>query len=1186
MKKVVKVPLAGFSFILFLIVLVLYLYFFTTVPEQQLNDWMSYYLAQKIGYNITVDKVSRDIWRRLKLEGVDIYFVNKDQLIRAGRINSIEARYSLKDIIFKNYHFSLVEIKGLDLTLLPEQGRSRGGAVSPGDNDGKLSPPEINIDQFIIEDTKLRAGLGRDTIDIDLFKLYGSFGSQADMIDIKIDTLIGNCPQKDFTVELLNGELSLINDNLLIETLHLKTSKSSIELNGQFGKIANPQFKLSLTFAPIDLEEIDKFVRTGLHGSFDVSGDISGNLDTFEGQLRGSGTVFDKALDNFTLDYHFHADTIFFGNYTGDIFKARTVGRGFLDLLSTPARYEFQGDLTDLNLQNIGPDLYSSFTGNINLRGQGLSEKTFKMAIDMALTKADIDIYHPHQAIGEIDFDLERISFHPGFMINYKNTWANFDGYLEYDGNIDLMGSTEFIDLADFQNQIFIEDLDGTGRADFQVTGPTLDFNVTGNFFSDSCRFYGLDADTCSFDLSLKSFISHRVGTISGYWKGGDLYSMPIDSGYFSVLVSGEKNFLDEVYFKNEHNQVKLSGSFDNGALPPSLKIDTVTVILWDDTVYNQSPLLIEAYDKEVEFSDFKLYSRSSKLDIRGTVAYEGQMALEISADSLEILPIISYFYTDKAISGMLSGDIEVGGDFDLPLFDANFSIKDLTIDSTNIGNLDLKADYSQSQIHLAPAKIENPDESYILTGNLPVNLSFTAESARFPSEPISARLIASGKSISLIPVTIETVESFDGDFNLDLEFSGTYDNPSVNGKFSVKDGVLDVLELVDPFTEVSISGKMVNDVIYIDTLEGYMLRSKKNNNNNLFARRDSKDWQKGLITGSGTVKILGPGLFAYDLYINGKECEFYSDSYDIQGVTDLTLRVTGSSPPLVSGAATLKKLEMREPFISFYTAEEAEVLEDSASWDMKLDVIADRNIWIENTKSVIELEGAADMQLGGELTVTRERGIYNTVGQLDVVRGFFYLGSLKFKVNQGSLNFNNPDSLDPEIDFDVTTKVRAKADDIGVGSTTSDLNLRITGTLSNPSIGTAENSDYSGEDILYILVNSIRLSGAEQDAAGSIILGNIIRKISDATGGGSIVDDIDFNQESSKDNLSKESRVSVAKYISPKFYLSYSQRLSQEGGQTVGFEYILNDKWSFEARQGTGQDEGIAFDIKLRYEF
>jgi autotransporter translocation and assembly factor TamB len=1188
MKKAIKIPLAGFSFIMFLVVLLLYLYFFTTVPEQQLNDWLSYYLSQKTGYNITVEKLSRDIWRKIRFEGVEIYFINGDQLLPAGHINSIEAHYSLKDIIFKDYHFSSVEISGLEFSLLPQQGISKATAEKAADSGGEPSPLEINIDKIIVDDAKLRTALVGDTLDIILPKLRGSFGSHANLLDIKVDTLMGNCPQKDFEVDLLSGEFSRAGDDWLIETLYLKTSKSAIELSGGIGKIDDPQCQLSLTFAPISLEEIDKFVCLGLRGSFEVNGNVSGNLNAFEGQLRGSGTLFDRGLDDFTLDYNFQGDTVYVKKYAGAIFKAQTVGQGFLDLRSSPANYEYKGNLTDLNLQNIGPDLYSSFTGEIDLKGKGLSEKTFKMAVDMDLTKADIDVYHPQKAIGEIDFDLAGISFHPGFRMNYKNTWVTFDGYLDYTGSIDLMGSADFADLADFTSQIFIQDLDGTGRADFSVTGPTLDFNVAGSFYSDSCRFYGLNADTCSFNLNLKSFISHRVGTVSGFWKGGNLYSVPIDSGYFSVLVSGEKNFLDTIYMENEHNRLKCSGLFDNGTIPPSLTIDTVTIVLWNDTVYNQTPLLIDAYDKEIEFNDFKLYSRSSKLDVQGTVTYEGQMALEINADSLEILPIIGYFYSEKKLSGMLSGGISIGGDFDLPTFDANFTIKNLSVDTTNVGDLNLQADYSKSRINLKSAELKSPKGLYTLTGYLPVNLSFTSESERFPSEPISARLIASGKSMSLVPVTINTVESFDGDFNVDIEFSGTYDNPSVNGNFSVENGIVNVFELVDPFTQVVVKGRMINDAIYIDTLSGYMLRAKNNgkNNKSFKLNKSGKNLQKGLITGSGTVKILGASLFAYDLYIDGKDCEFYSDSYDIQGVTDLSLRVTGSSPPLVSGTATLKRLDMREPFISFFSPANAEILEDSTSWDIKLEVDAGRNIWINNTRSVIELEGSADMQLGGNLVITRERGIYNTTGDLDVIRGFFYLASIKFKINQGTLNFNNPDTLDPAIDFDVTTKIRTKPDVATGGLSTSDLNLRITGTLTWPKIGTAVNSDYSGEDVLYILVNSIRLSGAEQNAASSIILSNLIDKIGGLVGSGSIVDDIDFTQESSKDNTGIESRVSVAKYISPKFYLSYSQRLSQEGGQTVGFEYILNNKWSFEAKQGTGDDKGVTFDIKLSYEF
>ncbi|MCP4581401.1 MAG: hypothetical protein GY839_07260 [candidate division Zixibacteria bacterium] len=1185
MKKRIKIPLAGFSFVLFLIVLALYLYFFTTVPEQLFNDWVGHYLSNKLGYRVTVSKVSRDIWKKAKFEDINVYYSSDGELKQAGHINSIEAHYSVGDILFQDYRLSSLEISGVNLSLKSNQELDR--LFSSQDEQatpGGISRPGINIDQFRFDDILLRANVGNEDIDIMVDQLTGSFGSGTNTVEIRVDSLNGSCPQKEFDLEFFAGEFNLVNENWQVEWLNLKTGLSDIHLFGRIGNLQELDFQVSISFTPLNLRDIDSFIGIGLEGGFDARGHINGRPDNFSGELNGTGTLFKKNLDDFALDYRFESTTLFVDNYDGYVFKAPTIGSGFIDFGAKPAVYEFQGEIQDLNLQNIGPNLYSSFSGEIDVNGEGLSEKTFNMGIDMKLTKADIDIYHLHKGIGEIDFDLKGISFMPGFKANYKNTWITFDGYLEYDGQIDLMGSTEFADLADFKNQIFINDLDGVGQADFRVTGPTLDFTIKGDFFSDSCRFYGLDADTCSFDLSLKSFVSHRVGTVEGYWKGGDIYSIPVDSGYFSTLISGEKNFLEKIYCENKNNQLSFSGSFDNGTIPPALIIDTATVVLWNDTVYNDTPLLLDAFDKEVEFKDFKLYSRSSKLDVQGTVTYDGQMALDINADSLEIRPIVSYYLTDRTISGILSGDVEVGGDFDLPEFDANFSIDNLAIDTTGVGDFNLRAEYSDSEVQVNVAELENEDALYTVTGSIPVNLSFTTEDERFPQEPISATVIASGKSMILIPIFVHSVEDFAGDFNVNLDFSGTYDNPSVNGDFELSDGTLKVLELVDPLTKITVDGRMVNDLVYIDTVFGYMLMAEERKAGSGYLVSQRKDIENtGLILGSGTIKILGPALFGYDLSLSGEDCEFYSDSYDIQGVTDLSLAVSGSSPPLVSGEARLERLDMREPFISFFADEEAEVLEDSTIWDIKLEVFAENNIWINNTESIIEFEGAADnMQLTGDLLVTRENGIYNTVGQLDVVRGSFYLGNYKFKINRGEMIFNKPDTLDPDINFDVTTRIRVKEAQSTTASI-NDLDLLITGTLTKPQIGTSEGSDYSSEDILYMLISSTVGTGAQQSSAGSIIIDNLLQNLSNVISNVPLVDDIDLTQDLGDE--SKGTRVSVAKYISPNLYLNYSQRLSQESKQTVGFEYILNNNFSFEGMQGT-KDEGVSFNIKLRYEF
>ena len=1201
MKTVLKIPVAAFSLFIFLVFLLLYLYFFTSVPEQQLNDWLGYYLPQKIGYKVEVAKVYRDIWKRLKLQDIDIYLVDNEKDIPIGHIESIDLEYSWEDILFKDYHFKDLIIKNADLSLVPIQKRkAKADSARVAQAIGKISFPGISVDNFRMENASLRVAEKDSLLDFIIPKLSGSFGTDDNIVDVNIDSLSGSCPQKDFNLNSFQCKAFMIGDELMFESIQFATDKSKVLVSGQYGKIDAPDYQLSFDFYPLDLEDITPWAGVKLQGEVNTRGHVEGNFEKFKGQIRGDAVLFDENLDDFDMDFHFDALTLFVDSYKGGIFKAPSQGKGFLNFATSPATYNFNGQVNNLDLENIGVNLYSSFTGHIDANGSGLSESNFRMGIDMNLTKADIDIYHFHKAIGSIEFDLKGLEFKPGFKANYKHTWVDYSGYLEYDGDLDILGKAEFADLSDFKNQIFVEDLDGVGQADFHASGPTLDFNVEGTFSSDSCRFYGLYADTFNLDLDLKSFVSHKVGYVSGEWHGGDLYSVPIDSGSFSVIVSGEKFFLDNVYCENANNKLRLAGDFDNGTIPPKLKIDTLNVVLWNDTVYNEGPLLIDVYPKEVEFNDFSLHSRSSRLQMAGTVTYEQQMDLVISAENVEIRPIVEYFIKDKEYSGMLSGNFALGGDFDLPEFTADIAISDFSIDHILLGYFNVRATYAASALNISLAELEGANSLFNLSGILPINLSFTYEGSRLPDTPMNLKLKAFGKSIALVPVFVKNVKDFKTDFNVDLSIAGTYSAPLVKGNFSAKKGVLDIYELENNLTDINITGHMFNDSIFVDSLSAYARLPKegvfrKLNISSLL--HGNHDERRGLITGSGAIKILGLGLFDYNLQLNGYNCEFYTAGYDIQFVVqDMGLKVTGSSPPLVSGYAKLDRLLMKESFESFYagTSEEGAVIEDSTMWDIYLDVSATNNIWIKNTQSeaVLGLGGAADMEMDGNVVITREKGIYNVLGDLEVLRGNYFLGGIKFNINTGQMSFDNPDTLDPEINFDVTTKIRPSNQVVEY----TDLNLVISGRLSKPHIGTATGSGYSDEDIILTLLEHGIL------ANNVSVFGNLVaNQLEDIEFISAWVDDIDINPEEtsttatggevqpSATQKNPATRITLMKYIFPQLIVTYSRRISlEEGASTVGFEYIVNKYLSLEGKQGGKGTiyEGVSFDAKLRYEF
>ena len=292
---------------------------------------------------------------------------------------------------------------------------------------------------------------------------------------------------------------------------------------------------------------------------------------------------------------------------------------------------------------------------------------------------------------------------------------------------------------------------------------------------------------------------------------------------------------------------------------------------------------------------------------------------------------------------------------------------------------------------------------------------------------------------------------------------------------------------------------------------------------------------------------------------------------------------MTGSNPPAVGGTGQIKRLDMKEPFESFSTGapEEAEVIEDSTMWGLKLDISATNNIWIKNPE--------ANMELSGDVLVSEERGIYSTLGQLDVIRGDFYLFNLRFKISNGTMVFNDISNIDPDINFEVSTRITERTQ--GSENNYSNFDLLITGTLTNPQIKTAEGSGYSDQDILKILIESQLGGGLEKITTGSGFAQQIMENARDyllinnpfeRTG---VIDEFDINPHAQDQNGGAS--ISVAKYISPKLFLRYSQPLSFGAtGQTIGFEYIFNDNLSFEGKQGTNKDEGVSFDIKLRYEY
>ncbi len=302
----------------------------------------------------------------------------------------------------------------------------------------------------------------------------------------------------------------------------------------------------------------------------------------------------------------------------------------------------------------------------------------------------------------------------------------------------------------------------------------------------------------------------------------------------------------------------------------------------------------------------------------------------------------------------------------------------------------------------------------------------------------------------------------------------------------------------------------------------------------------------------------------------------------------DWPISISGSSArtvPTVTGAVTLRRLEIRDEFAKFIPPDYDPniVVEDSTIWNLDLAVSAANNLWIRNNE--------VDAELKGDLRVERYVGVLTILGTLDFIRGTYNLYGQKFRIKSGSMQYRNVATVDPDIDFTVLTRIRNRSTE-GGGPQLTTVEMRITGTLIEPRIDVASGSVLSREDLLRYLVAGSEVNpfgtGTQTDLSGTLIHGltSTLPTIIPGLSGVGLVDGLEISQTEKG-----KTEVSLAKYISRSLYVRYSQRLSQESGRTIGVEYYLNDNVSLNVTrspqvQGTEEHEVISFDLNLNFEF
>lgn len=1180
MKKRYKIPLALISFLLLVCVVFWVMLTQTKFLENQVNRSLRVFLETRYPIKVKVGDITGSFRDNLVVKDVTVDYTKEGQEYRMATIPYVRVNYKLLDLWRRKWILDSLWIDHPKFTIkTTPEGKFLFPAPKKKGIISKTGLFDFKIDNLKIEEGSLEYLSPKSSAILDSLNFELSLSKDKEGTKIQITKAQFVYPQKEWGMKNLEGSLLIKDNDLYIQGLKVQTGESKVEISGDIQNIKDPQFHFSFKADSLNLEEIKKLTGVGLEGKLQVEGTCQGSPKRFEGKADVNGEFLERKFDGVRLSYVYQNKKLLFPSVIGKIFDSPVNGKGELDFSKKPEEYKFEGKVANLNLNNV---IFNTFltdlTGDISIEGSSLSPKDLVLETEINLGAGRFDLYTFSAVKGSLTVTSTNVTFHPGFEMDYKNTQVVLNGDLQYEGEVNIDAEVNFDDLRDFENQIFVKEMAGVGKANLKVSGKTSDFDVQGDFFSDSCYLYQLYSSKVKTEFEVANFLSRRKGTFNLTFLDGLAWGIPYDSLASQIQTDSDWVTIDSTSLESEYLNLFFWGTLDVSKFPEPLKLDKVVLNYRGNHIESFSPVELGLDSLDVKVNKAVFSGEGGKIEASGTIDYEERMDLTLKFSEIDIAPWINLMTKEK-IEGVLSFQAKLSGNFTEPQIELDGKISPLKFEGMDLGQLNARLSYKDRRLEFKQADITSPAGTYTLSGYIPIDLSFSSVEKRLLAEPQNLTFKAQGEKFDLIRLFIPEIEYLKGDFEGDLKISGEFLHPQFDGKLDLKNGIVKFVELSDPVTELAVEMRMKNENLILDKVSGVMERKEEEGGS--FLKKigrflSPRKKEKGKIDGSGTINIKDINQFEYELYFVGEKIPANYEYADLSAVVDFSAAITGKSPPLLSAQILLSQLYYREPFASSASATSFPTSsEEDSLWDWNLEISAVNNCWVINDDVNLEFKG--------DVSVLREKGELRILGNLETIRGKYFLYGTKFNIDKGNFVFDNIEKIDPKLDFLVSTDLwggrSTSSNGLSLLSTasTNAIQLAIKGTISAPEVEPPSGSSYSKEDIIELLAFQQSFGAVDTQRVGSLFQERVIKSLGGAyssrfleniAGRTMGVETFEIVPAWSDKLKLLDAEITVGKYVSDKIYLRYTRRLSQSSGQETGMEYRLNKHLILEGRK------------------
>lgn len=581
----------------------------------------------------------------------------------------------------------------------------------------------------------------------------------------------------------------------------------------------------------------------------------------------------------------------------------------------------------------------------------------------------------------------------------------------------------------------------------------------------------------------------------------------------------------------------------------------------------NPDPIrLVHQANGKMLLRDFHLQHGEQAIRASGSLQPSGPVAASLSLNQVEIEPWLQTFVPAVPAAGRLNLHLTAKGSLEHPEATGVLQLSDLTWNDQPLGEIRL-------DMGLADDTVNNHLQWHHGSTAL---LDVQGEVGLQHHFPLDLKVTASSFDLARLAPFADTIQHSGGSLDAQLRVGGTVKAPEVNGNALLRDGVLLLTVIGEPYRDIQARLNLANNRLDVEEL-----------------RLASKTGAAGL---NGWLKITADGLEELHLSLQAHdftamntpsiqarltgavEARGSLDALTVQG--DLTvprarIRIDGfgAGPASVSASdLTVPGVYGGDPEGETDAAQADNGAPDSfitRSLQTELNVRMPKNVWLVGPETALELRGSF-------LVAKNFDAPFVIGGSAETVRGFIGFMRKKFDLERGRITFTGANELNPFLD------VVARHDVSGYS-----VALHVEGESRRPQFSFSSIPDLPEEDILSLLVfgkTRDRLTGSEKTAlsghaanvAGNVISQFLEKRVSNTLG----LDTLEVDVE---DEFGSGS-VRGGRYVTQDLFISYQHELGEQGRNTVGVEYSLSPRVKL---KGTSNDEGhTSLDLLWRIDY